>query len=97
MKSLHLFTSNITPGGVIYRSDTVNLNPFVGKDFLRNKRKYELTMYLKHEIIGKHFTETSNKVRLRINHVRINRTPPVYHRYPNDSSRYQQMYNRLTQ
>ena len=33
---------------------------FVGKDFLRNKWKYELTMHFKHEIIGKHFMETLN-------------------------------------
>ena len=29
-------------------------------------------------MIGKHFTETSNKVELRINHVRINRVRPVF-------------------
>ena len=29
-------------------------------------------------MIGKHFTETSNKVVLRINRVRINRVQPVY-------------------
>ena len=40
--------------------------------FLRNKWKYELTMYFKHEMIGKHFTETSNKVELQINRVQIN-------------------------
>ena len=28
-------------------------------------------------MIGKHFTETSNKVELRINRVRINRARPV--------------------
>ena len=56
---------------------TVNSKSFVGKDFLRNKWKYELTMHFKHEIIGEHFTETSNKVELRINHVRINRARPV--------------------
>ena len=52
----------------------INSNSFVGKDFLRNRWKYELTMYFKHETIEKHFTETSNKVELRINHVRINRS-----------------------
>ena len=30
-------------------------------------------------MIGKHFTETSNKVELRINRVRINRARPVVH------------------
>ena len=38
---------------------------------------FELTMHFKHEMIGKHFTETSNKVELRINRVRINRAQPV--------------------
>ena len=65
----------------IYRSDTVNSKSFVSKVFLRNKWKYELTVDFKHEMIGKHFTETSNKVELRINHVRINRVRPVYRKY----------------
>ena len=49
----------------------VNLKSFICKDFLR--KKYELTVYFKCEMIGKHFTETLNKVELRINHAR-----PVY-------------------
>ena len=65
-----------------YRSGTVNSESFVGKDFLRIKWKYELAMFeltvhFKHEMIGKHFTETSNKVELRINRVRVNRARPV--------------------
>ena len=47
------------------------------KDFLQNKWKYELTMHFKHEMIGKHFTETWNKVEFPINCVRINRARPV--------------------
>ena len=39
--------------GSSYRSDTVNSKSFVGKDFLRNKWKYELTVHFKHEIMGK--------------------------------------------
>ena len=35
-------------------------------------------------MIGKHFTETSNKVKLRINRVRINRARPVFERCFND-------------
>ena len=42
----------------------VNSKSFVGKDFVRIKWKYELTVHFKHEMIGKHFTETSNKVEL---------------------------------
>ena len=34
-------------------------------------------MHFKHEMIGKHFTETSNKVELRINRVRISYARPV--------------------
>ena len=34
-------------------------------------------MHFKHEMIGKHFTETSNEVELRINRVRINPARPV--------------------
>ena len=34
-------------------------------------------MHFKHEMIVKHFTETSNKVELRINRVRINHAQPV--------------------
>ena len=37
----------------IYRSGMVNSKSFVGKDFLRNKGKYKLTMHFKHEMIGK--------------------------------------------
>ena len=37
----------------LYRSGMVNSKSFIGKDFLRNKWKYELTMYFKHEMIGK--------------------------------------------
>ena len=47
------------------------------KDFLQNQWKYELTVLFKHEMIGKHFTETSNKVELRINRVQIKRGRPV--------------------
>ena len=36
-----------------YRLGTVNSKSFVGKDFFRNKWKYELTVHFKHEIIGK--------------------------------------------
>ena len=57
-----------------YRSGTVNSKSFIGKDLLRNKWKYEFTV---HEMIGKQFTETLNKVELRINRVQINRTRPV--------------------
>ena len=60
-----------------FRSGTVNSKSFVSKDFLRNKSKYELTIHFKHEMIGIHFTQTLNKVELRINHVRINRARPV--------------------
>ena len=56
-----------------YRSGAVNSKSFVSNDFLRNKSKYELTINFKHEMIRKHFTETSNKMELRINRVRINR------------------------
>ena len=45
-----------------YRSDTVNSKPFVGKVFLRIKWIFELTVHLKHEMIGKHFTEMSQKL-----------------------------------
>ena len=64
----------------IYRSglfQSRNSKSFVDKDFLRNKWKCELTMHFKHEIIGKHFTETLNKVELRIKRVRINCARPV--------------------
>ena len=57
----------------------VNSKSFVGKDFLRIKWKYELTVHFKHEMMGKHFTETLNKVELRINHVQINRAQPALH------------------
>ena len=46
--------------GDMYRSDTVNSKSFVGKVFLRIKCKFELTVHFKHEMIGKHFIETSN-------------------------------------
>ena len=59
------------------RPGAVNSKFFVGKDFLRNKWKYKLTVPFKHEMIGKHFTETLNKVELQINCVRINRAQPV--------------------
>ena len=55
----------------------VNSNSFVGKDFLRIKWSFELTVHFEHEMIRKHFTETSNKVELRINRVRINSARPV--------------------
>ena len=50
----------------------VDSKSFVGKDFLRTKWKYEITVHFKHEMIGKHFTETLNKVELRNNRVQIN-------------------------
>ena len=50
-----------------YSLGTVNSKSFVSKDLLRSKWKYELTVHFKHEVIGKHLTETSNKVELRIN------------------------------
>ena len=37
---------------------------------------FELTVHFKHETLGKHSTETSNKVEFRINRVRINRSRP---------------------
>ena len=52
-----------------YRSGTVISKSFVGKDFLRIQWKYELTVHFKHEMIGKHFTETSNKMEF---HIRTN-------------------------
>ena len=63
---------------ISYRLDTVNSKTFVSKDFLRIKWKYEFTMHFKHEMIAKPFTETLNKVELRINHVRINCARPVF-------------------
>ena len=45
-------------------------------------------MHFKHEMIGKHFTETLNKMELQINRVRINRARPVSH-ISNDLSVYQ--------
>ena len=45
-----------------YKLGMVNSKSFVSKDFLRNKWKYKLAMHFKHGMIGKHFTETSNKV-----------------------------------
>ena len=64
----------------------VNSKSFVSKDFLQNKYNHELTtfelaVHFKQEVIGKHFTETSNKVELRINRIRINRTQPVSSTY----------------
>ena len=35
-----------------YRLGTVNLKSFIGKVLLRIKRKFELTVYFKHEILG---------------------------------------------
>ena len=52
-----------------YRSRMVNSKSLVHKDSLRSKWKYELTVHFNHEMIGKHFAETSNKVELRINRV----------------------------
>ena len=37
----------------VYKSGTVNSKSFVGKGFLRNKWKYELTVHFKHAMIGK--------------------------------------------
>ena len=36
-----------------YRSGTVNSKSFVGKVLLRIKWKFELTVYFKHEMLGK--------------------------------------------
>ena len=60
------------------RSGTVNSKSFIGKVLLRIKWKFELTVHFKQEMIGKHFTETLNKVQLRINSDRINHVRPVY-------------------
>ena len=59
---------------ILYRSGMDNSKSFVSNDFLPIKWKYELTvfkstmfkltMHFRHEIIGKHFTETLNKVEL---------------------------------
>ena len=38
---------------ILYRLGTVNSKSFVGKDFLRLKWKYELTVHFKYEMIGK--------------------------------------------
>ena len=38
---------------ISYRSGTVNSKSFVGKVLLRIKQKFELTVYFKHEILGK--------------------------------------------
>ena len=35
-------------------------------------------MHFKHEMIGKKFTETSNKVEPPMNHARINHVQPVH-------------------
>ena len=40
-------------GKTVYRSGTVNSKSFVGKVLLRIKWKFELTVYFKHEILGK--------------------------------------------
>ena len=37
----------------LYKAGTVHSKSFVGKDFLQNKWKYELTMQFQHEMIGK--------------------------------------------
>ena len=70
----------------LYRSGTVNSKSFIGKVSLWNKWKYELNMHFEHEMKGKYFTETSNKVELRINRVRSNRVRPVCSNfsYPGD-------------
>ena len=52
---------------MIYRLGTVNAKSFTGKVLLGINWKLELTVYLEHDVIGKHFTETLNKVELRIN------------------------------
>ena len=66
----------------VYRSGTINSKSFVGKNLLRIKWKFKLTVHFKHEMLGKitgkYFIETSNKMELRINHVRINRSQPVF-------------------
>ena len=66
----HLFVPNDVTGRARLISKT-----FVGKVLLRIMLKYELTvfeltMHFKYEMIRKHFTETSNKVELRINRAR---------------------------
>ena len=84
--SLGCVTSR-SSSSVDYRSGTVNSKSFVGKAFLRIKWKYGLTGHFKHEMIGKHFTETSYKVELQINRLRINRVRPasVFHEEKNIS------------
>ena len=51
----------------IYMSDTVNSKSFVNKVLLRIKWNYESTMHFKHEMIGKHFTEISQKLWIKWN------------------------------
>ena len=48
-----LKSNTVKPKFHLYRLGTVNSKSFVGKHFLQNKWKYELTMYFKHEMIGK--------------------------------------------
>ena len=47
--------SDLDPSPIVFvhRLGTVNSKSFVGKDFLRIKWKYELTMHFKHEMIRK--------------------------------------------
>ena len=52
---------------ICYRSATVNWKSFVGKVFLQIKWKFELTVHFKHEMIGKHFTEMSQKLWIKWN------------------------------
>ena len=49
----HIDTDRSDSFHCFYRSGTVNLQSFIGKDFHRNKWKYELTMNFRHEMIGK--------------------------------------------
>ena len=46
----------------LYRSGMVNSKSFVHKVLLRIRWKFELTVHFEHEIIGKHFTENSQKL-----------------------------------
>ena len=49
------------PVSKLYRSDTVNSKSFVSKVLLQIKWKFEITVYFKHEMIEKIFTESSEK------------------------------------
>ena len=63
---------------MFYRSGTVNSKSFVGKDFLQNKWKYELTMHFKHEMKE----NISQKLRIKWNfELNVPFWPFVFHNY----------------